>query len=60
MARKRKRTIEEVAEEIAKIAVRHLSQFSEKEQERRILAAEKRLAISSRAASPRTCPSSKS
>jgi len=44
MARNKKPHIEKVAEELAKIAVRHLSHFSEEEQERRILAAEELVA----------------
>jgi hypothetical protein len=56
MARKKRPDAEKVAEELAELAVRHLSRFSEKEQEQRILAAEKRLATASRAGSPRVYP----
>jgi hypothetical protein len=44
MTSKKKPNIEKVAEELAALALRHLSRFPEKEQEQRILAAEKRLA----------------
>jgi hypothetical protein len=57
MASKKKSNAERVAEELAEIVVRHLSRFSEEEQEQRILAAEKRLASASRAGSPRTSSS---
>jgi hypothetical protein len=57
MARNKKPDIEKVAEKLAEMAVRHLSQFSEEEQERRILAAEKLVANASRAGSPRTSSS---
>ncbi len=53
MARKKTNSVEKVAEELAELALRHLSQFSEEEQEKRILAAEKVLATASRAGSPR-------
>jgi hypothetical protein len=53
MARKKKNNVEKVGEQLAELAVRHLSQFSEEEQEKRILAAEKVLATASRAGSPR-------
>jgi hypothetical protein len=44
MTSKKKPNIEKVAEELAALALRHLSSFPEEEQKRRILAAEKRLA----------------
>jgi hypothetical protein len=44
MARKKKPTVEKLTEELAAIALRHLSSFSEEEQGLPILAAEKRLA----------------
>ena len=53
VARKKKSNIEKVAGELAELAMQHLSQFSEEEQEKRILAAEERLASASRAGSPR-------
>lgn len=49
----KKKTAEKVAEELAELALRNLSSFSEEEQEQRILAAERRLATASRVASPR-------
>jgi hypothetical protein len=57
MARKKRPSAEQLIEELAEIAVRNLSRFSEEEQERRILAAEKLLATASRAGSPRTSSS---
>jgi hypothetical protein len=57
MARKKKPTAEKIAEELAELALRHLSNFSEEEQARRIVAAEKRLATASRAGTRRTSSS---
>lgn len=57
MARKKKVSAEKVAGELAEIAVRHLSRFSEEEQEERILAAEKLLANAVPVGSRRTSSS---
>lgn len=53
----KKKTAEKVAQELTELALRRLSNFSEEEREQRILAAEKRLATSSRAGSRRTSSS---
>ena len=44
MPRKKRRSAKQVAKEIAKIALKHLKTLPEDEQERRISAAERRLA----------------
>jgi hypothetical protein len=54
MANKKKASAEEIADELASLALRHLSNFSEEEQEKRIRAAEERLAKAARAGRSRT------
>jgi hypothetical protein len=44
LGRKEKLSAEKIAEQLAEIALRHLKAFSEEEQERRIAAAERRVA----------------
>jgi hypothetical protein len=45
---KKKPDVNKVAKKLAKLALRHLKVFSEEEQERRIAAAERRIAAASR------------
>jgi hypothetical protein len=57
MATKKKAGAEKIATELAALALRHLSSFSAEEQEKRILAAKKRLANAARAGRSRTSSS---
>ena len=58
MPKKKKLTLSQAADEITEIAIRHLQQFPEEEQERRISAAERRIANASRVDNRRTSSSS--
>jgi hypothetical protein len=59
MPKKRTANLNKTAEKLATLALKHLSQYSEEEQEERISRAEKRVAIAARAGTSRTLASNR-